>query len=346
MQTTVSHDPTPGRSALRWTPIGLASAFLVVAAMVGVGVGTVPIGPLEIVRAIWNGATGAEATTADTIVWHIRLPRVLLAGTVGASLALAGVAYQGIFRNPLADPYLLGVASGASLGAAAAIVLGGSIPLLATAGVPIASFLAALATVAAVILLARRNGRLPMLSLILAGVVMGSLCSAGTSFLMLVAQERAAGVLAWLLGSFGLASWTKVLLVLPIAAVAAALFMASARALDLLQLGDDPARQLGLPVEGIKIGLIVLATLVTAAAVSVSGAIGFVGLLVPHAVRLMTGPEHRMLTPLAGLLGASFLILADLFARTVVSPAEIPIGIITALVGGPFFLYLLRRQQA
>lgn len=315
------------------------------AILLATGTGSVRIPPADILSAIWHGVSGQLSGTSDVIIWQIRLPRVILAALVGGSLALAGVTYQGIFRNPLADPYLLGVASGASLGAAVAIVFGATLRWAGSFGVPVLSFLFALVAVAAVIVLARRGNRIPVLSLILAGVVIGSTFTAATSFLMLMSYERAAGVLAWLLGSFAMASWTGILTILPLLVIAAVCTLAAGRSLNLLQLGDEQAAQLGVPVETLKLVLVAVATLATAAAVSVSGIIGFVGLLAPHAIRLSIGPDHRTLTPLAMVLGALFTVLADLLARTVIAPAEIPIGVVTALVGGPFFLWLLRRQR-
>ncbi len=330
--------------SVRWSAIAAGAGLLAAVLVFATAVGSVPLSPADVLRATWHGLQGELRSSADVIVWNIRLPRALLAATCGAALALAGVAYQGIFRNPLADPYLLGVASGGSFGAALVIAFGATSPWLLRLGVPAATFGAALATVGAVVLLARRNGRLPLLSLILAGVVLGSVFTAATSFVMLLARERATGVLAWLLGSFSLASWSHVATVVPIVVVAAIATLGSARALNVLQFGDDQARQLGLPVDAVKFGLITVATLATAAAVASAGVIGFVGLIVPHAARLAVGPDHRTLTPLAAVLGASFLVLADLLARTVIAPAELPIGVVTALVGGPFFLWLLRRQ--
>ena len=318
---------------------------LLIAAIIATGIGSVSIAPDEVVRAVWRGLSGRLDGTHDTIVWRLRLPRVLMAMCVGASLALSGVAYQGIFRNPLADPYLLGVASGASFGAALALTFGVSIPILATLGVPLMAFVFSLLAVFLVVGLAKTGNLIPMVSLILAGAVLGSSFTAATSFVMLIAREQAAGVLAWLLGSFGLSSWGKLATVLPFMFVAALAVLLSSRALNVLQLGDEQAQQLGLNVERFKLGLITVATLATAAAVSVSGIIGFVGLMVPHAVRLALGPDHRTLVPMAALLGALFMVLADLLARTIIAPAEIPIGVITALIGGPFFLYLLKKQR-
>jgi iron complex transport system permease protein len=307
--------------------------------------GTVDIPAGDVLASVARGVFGRPEGVHDTIVLSVRLPRVLLAALVGSALALAGVGYQGVFRNPLADPYLLGAASGAAFGAAAIKVFGGSLPVLARIGVPLAAFVSALVAVALVIALARRGPKVPLINLILAGAVLGSVFTAATSFVMLTDPEQAAGVLAWLMGSFGTASWGKLGALLPFVAVAAVATSASSRALNLLQLGEKQAAQLGLPVEAFKYVLITVATLSTAAAVSVAGIIGFVGLLVPHAARLAFGPDHRMLVPLAAVLGAVFLVVADLVARTLIAPAELPIGVITALVGGPFFLYLLRRES-
>jgi iron complex transport system permease protein len=330
---------------VRWTPL-LASTFaLGLGLLLAVGVGSVQVAPLEVLQALWHGASGERLSASETIVWQIRLPRVLLAALVGASLALAGVAYQGLFRNPLADPYLLGVASGAGFGVALVLAFAASVPLLATFGVPLAAFAFGLVTVTLVLLLARQGNAVPLVSLILAGVVVGSSLTAATSFIMLGAREQASGILAWLLGSFSLSSWSKVIAVFPLILLAGVAIWFSSRALNLMQLGEEQAQQLGLPVEAFKYGLIAVATLVTAAAVSVAGIIGFVGLMVPHAVRLAVGPDHRTLVPLAALWGMLFMVMADLVARTVIAPAELPVGVITALVGGPFFLYLLRRQQ-
>ena len=329
----------------RWTPLALVTLALLAAMLLATSVGSVAVPPAEIPPALWRGVTGTLSGPADTIIWQLRLPRVLTAALVGAALSLAGVAYQGLFRNPLADPYLLGVASGAGFGATLAIVFGGSVPLLARLGVPPVAFVFALLSVLLVYALARQGRGVPLVSLILAGVVVGSSLSALTSFVMLASREQAAGVLAWLLGSFAFSSWSKIASVLPFVLLTAVVVQASARALNLLQLGETQAAQLGLSTETFKLALLGVATLATAAAVSVSGIIGFVGLMVPHAVRLALGPDHRRLVPTAALLGALFLVLADLLARTVIAPGEIPIGVVTALVGGPFFLYLLRRQK-
>ena len=312
---------------------------------IATSIGSVPIPPPELARAFWSGLVGDARGVHETIVWNLRLPRALLAACVGAALGLAGAGFQGIFRNPLADPYLLGAASGAGLGATVVIAFGAAVPWLGALGVPLGAFVAALATVSVVVALARRGGRVPIISLILAGVVIGSSLSAATSFVLLAAREQTAGILAWLLGSFAFASWARLGAAVPLLAIAAAALLAAGRALNVLQLGEDAASQLGLPVETLKIVVIGAATLATAAAVAVSGVIGFVGLITPHAVRLAVGPDHRTLLPLAALWGAIFLVAADLLARTVLAPAEIPVGIVTALAGGPFFLWLLRTRS-
>ena len=335
---------TQYRAGVRWTPLLASLVVLVGVLVLATGVGAVRIAPFDVLSATWRGVTGHLSGSSDTIIWQIRLPRVLLAGLVGASLSLSGVAFQGIFRNPLADPYLLGVASGAGFGATLVLAFATSVPLLAWLGVPLVSFIFALLSVTLVILFAQQRGRVPLVSLILAGVVVGSSLTAATSFMMLLAREQAAGVLAWLLGSFALSSWSKITSILPLILVAGSATMLSARALNLLQLGEAQAAQLGLSVERFKYTLIAVATLATAAAVSVSGIIGFVGLMVPHAVRLALGPDHRTLVPLSAVWGALFIVLADLFARTVIAPSELPVGVVTALVGGPFFLYLMRRE--
>ena len=334
--------PTKARALRRVAPPLLALPLLALAVLLAVGVGSVHIPVSEVVGAVWRGLLGKVSTTNDTIVLQVRLPRVLTAALVGGALALSGAAYQGIFRNPLAEPYLLGVASGAGLGAALGIVFAGGLTL----GVPLLSFAGALASVFAVVALARRGGRLPIVSLILAGVVMGSLAGAATSFVMLLDQEKAAAVLAWLLGSFALSSWRELALLAPVVFVTAFVLWGSSRALNVLQLGDEEAAQLGLNVEAVKLALITVSTLSTAVAVSLAGIIGFVGLMVPHAVRLMLGPDHRTLLPMSFVLGGVFMVLADLAARTLIAPAELPVGVVTALTGAPFFLWLLRRQTA
>ncbi len=284
-------------------------------------------------------------STTETIILEIRLPRVILAGLVGAALAIAGATYQGLFRNPLADPYLIGVAQGAALGAVIGFLLPfdwhgmgfGIIPMLAFAG--------ALFSIAIVYGLARVGKTLPVTTLILAGVALGALWGSIVSYLIITSGEKMHGIIFWLMGSFSLSEWSEVRVVLPYVVVGVVVILLYSRSLNVMQLDEEQAQQLGINVERLKLILLTAATLITAAAVSFVGTIGFVGIIIPHAVRLIWGPDYRFLLPLSVLSGAVFLILADLVARTALAPTEVPIGVITAICGAPFFLYLLRRKK-
>ncbi len=291
--------------------------------------------PLIDVKPTW-------AISVETIFFDIRLPRLLLAGLVGAALAVAGVTYQGLFRNPLADPYLIGVAQGAALGAVVGFLLPTS---WQAASVPLLAFAGALLAVMVVYSIARVGKTLPMTTLILAGVALGAFLAAITSYLMIASGEKLHGIIFWLLGTFSLTSWWQVTMVIPYVLVGTIIIWLHARPLNVMQLDEEQAQQLGMNVEQIKLILLVAATLITAAAVCFCGIIGFVGIIIPHAVRLIWGPDHRFLLPLSTLAGASFLILADTAARTLLAPTEIPVGVITAFLGAPFFLYLLRQKK-
>lgn len=335
-------------TSLRMAAYPLALALLVFALILGTAIGPVGIGPDEVMRVLLRHLLRLDsgvAPVSDTIIWEIRLPRVLLAGLVGGTLAYSGAAYQGVFRNPLADPYLLGVASGAGL--AATIVIVGPVP--ATYGnfslITLAAFGGALAAVALTYGLARMGGTTPTTTLILAGVAVSALAVSATSYLMLANPRDTISVLSWLLGGFNDSGWPKMWFIVPYTLPAAAVIFLHGRLLNVMQLDEQQAEQLGVNVERTKLVVLLASSLAAAAAVSVAGIIGFVGLVVPHVVRLLLGPDYRRLLPLAALLGASFLILADLAARTAVSPGELPVGVITAFLGAPFFLYLLRRQR-
>ena len=339
-----------GEAVWRWrqAALPLAALALLVSLLLGMALGPVAIDPDDVVGVLLAHVTGLAAPVSeatDAIVWQIRLPRVLLAALVGATLALSGAAYQGVFRNPLADPYLLGVASGAGLAATAALVSGLPLALWGVSLLTLIGFAGALIAMLLAYSLARVAGRVPTTTLILAGVAISSINVAGISYLMLVSQENTLAILGWLLGGFNNSGWQDIGFVLPYSLLAAAIILVHGRVLNVLQLDEEEARQLGLDVERTKLLLLLAASLATAAAVSVTGVIGFVGLVVPHVVRLLIGPDYRRLLPVAALLGASFLILADLGAKTLVSPGELPVGVVTAFVGGPFFLYLLRRQR-
>jgi iron complex transport system permease protein len=280
-----------------------------------------------------------------TIVLEIRLPRVILAGLVGAALATAGATYQGLFRNPLADPYLIGVAQGASLGAVAGFLLPVSWNIAGFGLIPLLAFIGALLATVTVYLLARTGKTLPVTTLILAGVALSALLGSIVSYLIISSGDKMHSIIFWLMGSFSLSEWAEVRMVLPYVAVGTAVIIIFARLLNVMQLDEEQAQQLGVNVERFKLILLAAATLITAASVSFVGTIGFVGIIIPHAVRLIWGADHRMLLPLAVLTGAIFMILTDLVARTVLAPTEIPIGVITAVCGAPFFLYLLRRRK-
>lgn len=283
-------------------------------------------------------------SSLETIILEIRLPRVLLAGVVGAALAVAGATYQGLFRNPLADPYLIGVAQGAALGAVIGFLLPVDLQGLGFGVVPLFAFIGAMISVVVVYNLARVGGTLPVTTLILAGVALGALLAAIVSYLITVSGEQIHSIMFWLMGSFSLSQWSEVWVALPAVLLGGVIILIFARSLNLMQLGEEQAQQLGVDVEKLKLILLAAATLITAAAVSFVGIIGFVGIIIPHAVRLVWGPDYRFLLPLSVLIGAVFLILADIVARTIMAPSEIPIGVITAICGAPFFLYILRRR--
>lgn len=336
----------------RWFFLAVAAGLLVLVGVLGMAWGAVSIPPAAVARIVGQRVAGGVGATDypaawETILFQIRLPRVILGGLVGMTLAVAGAAYQALFRNPLADPYLIGVSSGASFGATLAIVLLWRFGWGGWNGVSLAAFVGALLATAAIYGLSRVGGRTPVTTLVLAGVALGALLSAGTVLLMFSVRDafRAMHVLGWLMGSLALADWEKVRVVLPYVLGGLALIGWHAHTLNVLQLDEEQAQSLGVAVERMKGLLIVAVSLATAAVVSVSGVVGFVGLIVPHIVRLIWGPDHRFLLPMSGLVGAIGLILADGAARTVFAPQELPLGVVTAVAGAPFFLYLLRRQK-
>jgi iron complex transport system permease protein len=321
--------------------LGLAGAVLL-----GVAFGAVWIPPAEVAGAVGRGLAGTRAGMTDALVLDLRLPRVLLAALVGMCLAGAGTLYQALFRNPLADPYILGISSGAGLGATVALVAGASAGLAAYVAVPAAAFAGAAATIALVVALARRRGRLDTLSLLLAGVAVSYTLAAVTSFVMVFSRQTMQQVVFWMMGGLQAASWGYLGVVAPMLAVGLLVPMLRTRELNLMLLGDERAGQLGVAVEPFKLMVLGAASLMVAAAVSVSGLIGFVGLMTPHMARLVLGPDHRLLLPASVLAGGIVLVLADLLARVVMAPVELPVGIVTAVLGGPFFVWLLTRSEA
>ncbi|MCI2426104.1 iron chelate uptake ABC transporter family permease subunit [Candidatus Acetothermia bacterium] len=281
----------------------------------------------------------------ETIILYVRLPRIMMAGLVGAALAVAGAAYQGLLRNPLADPYLIGVAPGAGLGATIGFLVLLTFPWIGFGLIPLFAFIGALGAVAVVYTLARVGKTLPITTLILAGVAIGAFLSAITSYLFTHFGRYLHGIIFWLMGGLSMSNWNEVRLIFPWIIIGIVVIWIHFRPLNVMQLDEDQAQQLGIKVERVKIILIIAATLITAVAVSFTGLIGFVGLIIPHAVRLIWGPDHRYLLPLSALVGSIFLILADAAAHGLIPPREIPVGVVTALCGAPFFLYLLRRKK-
>ena len=344
----VAEVPDATRLSATWAVAGLLA--LAGAAVVGLSVGPVTVPFHRTVLELLDRVPGLSldsglTTTEQAIVWDIRTPRVVLGLLVGGLLAGSGAAYQGVFRNPLADPYLLGIAAGAGLGATVAIVTG------ASAGgvldpIPVFAFGGALVAVgAAATLSVRRDRTSTPATLILAGVAVAAFFTAIQTYVQQRHVDTLREVYSWILGRLSTSGWDEVALLVPYAVVCGAVLVVAVGALDVLAVGDDEARSLGLHPRRIRAVVLVAASLATAAAVAVSGLIGFVGLIVPHGVRLVAGVSHRRVVPLSILFGAAFLALADVLARSVQSPAELPIGVVTAFVGAPFFLAILRSRS-
>ncbi|WP_264843221.1 FecCD family ABC transporter permease [Caldinitratiruptor microaerophilus] len=316
--------------------LGIAAGVLVATLLTGAAVGAVPV-PL--------GLLLRPQDPAAAILIQVRLPRVLLGAVTGMSLALAGAAFQGLFRNPMADPSVVGVSAGASLGATLVLTLAGKSPgLVPLASVPAAAFLGGLLAVWTVWRLAAAGGRVPILGLLLAGVAVGSLAMAIVSLLILSDPDRAGEIVFWLVGSLSAASWKKVAVAAPWSAAGLFVLLAHRRQLNAFLLGEETAHLLGVEVEAAKRWIFLAGSGLVAAAVAFTGNIAFVGLVVPHATRLLVGPDHRYLLPVASLLGGAALVAADTLARTLAAPAELPVGVIMSLAGTPVFLYLVRRR--
>ncbi|WP_184829636.1 FecCD family ABC transporter permease [Jiangella mangrovi] len=333
----------PVRLPRRWLLASLA--VLLAAVLLGLTVGPAGLPLRGVLTEIVDLVPGVDLAGGlddrqAAVLWQLRAPRVVLGLLVGAMLAIAGAGYQGVFRNPLADPYLLGVAAGAGLGATFAIVSGGSRLLL-----PLAAFTGGVLGVAATYALGRGVGGRSTNSLILAGVAVAAFLTAVQTFVNQRNTDSLREVYGWILGRLLTAGWGEVLTVLPYVAVSAAVLLAHRRLLDVLSVGPDEAGTLGVPAARVRLVVVLAATLGTAAAVSVSGLIGFVGIVVPHIVRMLAGSSYRIVLPLAALVGATFLVVADLVARTVVSPGELPVGVVTAFVGAPFFTLVLRSAR-
>jgi len=337
-------------TAARWTKvIGLLLITAIVSAFVCLQFGAAYIGLPQIFHVLFQGVAGSdELDTTATILLHVRLPRVFLGFLIGCCLASVGVALQALLRNPLADPYLLGVSSGAALGVSVAVLAGVGTTMLAVSVLPICGFLGSLAALLVIYRLAASYDRLPIHSLLLAGVILNAIFSALIMFVTSIMDpNRSFGMMIWLMGSLTAPTYPALLVFSLYLVVGLTLLLRQVRVLNIMAFGEESARSLGIDTERTKKYIFLVSALMTGAVVSVSGMIGFIGMVVPHAVRLIFGADHRLLLPAAALVGGAFLMIADTFARTFVSPSELPVGIMTALAGGPFFIYLLvwRKDQ-
>ncbi|MFB7917643.1 FecCD family ABC transporter permease [Streptomyces sp. NPDC056061] len=336
----------PRRSTAFLLTVGLIAALLVGCLLsAGLGAYSIPLGDVigSVQHRIELGGAALDRV-GESVLWNVRLPRVVLALLVGASLGCAGALMQGVFGNPLAEPGVIGISSGAAVGAVASIALG--LTFFGNWTVTVCAFGAGLATVLLVYALSRSGGRAEVVTLILTGIAVNAFAGALIGLSVFFADNaQVSQITFWQLGSLAQATWPKVLAVLPCAALGLLVAPSYARKLDLLALGERPARHLGVDVERLRIVLVLVVALLTAAAVAVSGIISFVGLLVPHLLRMANGPGHRFLVPASALGGALVLVVGDLAARTVAAPAELPLGVLTALFGSPFFFWLLRRTR-
>ena len=334
-----------------WTLVMLLLVGLVVAIVTAVAVGSISIPLGTVVRIIIEQlrpgiVTPTWTPTEAQIVWDFRLPRALLGVIVGAALAVSGTTLQAMVRNPLADPYIFGVSSGASVGAVAVLTLGTA--FVGGLSLSLAAFVGALIAMAVVYLMAQQQGRTTPMRLVLAGVALNYVLSAVTSYLVLRASgpnQGVTAVLTWLAGSLGSAEWSNLGLPGLVVFTVTCVLMLQARALNALLAGEETATGLGIDVERFRIRLFILTSLLVGVVVAISGAIGFVGLMIPHIVRMIVGADHRRVLPIAALLGSIYLVLVDLIARTIIAPQELPVGMVTAIFGGPFFLWLLRHRM-
>lgn len=326
-----------GVPAARWRALVLTAfaAAAVLAAVMSLAKGSVEVAPEE----IWRILTQGGADTAAQIILNIRLPRTLVAALVGMNLALAGAVLQAVMKNPLADPHIIGISSGAGLAGIAIMIL---LPAMEALITP-AAFAGAMGAAVCIYVLAWKGGIRPV-RIILSGVAVSAFLGAGISALLIFYSDRVHGALMWMVGGLAARSWPHVEIILPYAVFGAALAFFGARQLNILQLGDELAKGLGLRVEVVRLSMTAVAALLAASAVSVAGLLGFVGLIVPHAARLLLGSDYRFLLPGAALLGAGVVTASDTFARTAFAPVELPVGIIMAFLGAPFFLFLLRRE--
>jgi len=331
---------------------GIGLALLVLTLLICLGIGSVALPVKDIALIVLHRLpwiSGLIQPTWDPsfeqIILKVRLPRVLLGMLVGAALAVAGSGFQGVLRNPLADPFTLGVSSGSAVGASMLIFFGLQYSLIGAWTLPALAFVTGSLTLWGVMALAREGGKIPTNSLILSGVVMQSFLGAVVSFLTAMSKQTVNEILYWTMGSLSLRGWSYTAILLPYFLVGLLLVWSRARSLNLLSLGERQAAHLGVNVEGLKLMVLLVSTLLTAAAVSMAGVIGFVGLVIPHVVRLIVGADYRLIVPLSAIGGGIFMVWADTIARSLLAPTEIPLGVVTAFVGAPFFGYLLYRSK-
>lgn len=351
-KTAPAYPPGLLWTASSWTLLVLSLVGISFAVtLICLGFGAERISFLEMGRILWHALASSRdesdgASTASIILLQIRLPRILLSALVGGSLAAVGVVLQAFLRNPLADPFVLGISSGAALGAGLAVLLGIGSTVWAVSTLPLFAFAGGLLSLALLQWMAKVDGRLPVAVLLLAGVILNAVFSASLMFVTSIMEpSRSFGMLSWLMGTLT-APTSQSLIVLAVYLIAGSVVLARlARPLNLLALGEHTARSLGVEIEQVKQRIFIVSALMTGAVVSVSGMIGFVGMLIPHSVRMVIGADHRLLLPASFFVGAIFLTIADTLSRTILAPAEIPVGIVTALMGGPFFLYLLMSRK-
>ncbi len=330
----------------RFTTLKLLIIAIPVTIGVSLSIGAVSIPLSDILKAVAGKIPYLQSFIKNDvpsryliILFNLRLPRILLAMLVGSGLATAGVAMQGLFKNPMASPYVVGISSGSSFGAALAILI-----LPGIFSVPPLAFVTGLGTILLVYRISKKNGQVPIQTLLLAGIAMGFFFSALTSLLMYISAKSVHYLVFWIMGGFGGRSWDHLITALPFIGFGIPAIYYFSRELNVMQLGEESATHLGANVETVKKLLLVFSSLIAAAAVAVSGVIGFVGLIIPHIARIIVGPDHRVLIPASALLGGIFLVWCDTLARTVISPMELPVGIITSCLGAPFFIYLLKRK--
>ncbi len=345
------NEPSIRETVPKFSPgqvVVLLAVVLLLSMVAAARLGAVAIPPRHIIQIMVHqiipAVDGDWLSSHEQILMSIRLPRVILAVLVGAALGIAGTTLQGVLQNPLADPYLIGLSSGAALGASIAIIISKSIGAGGYTLVPVFAFIGGITSLLIVFTLARRGGRMTVTNLILAGVATSAFFSAVVSLLIVLHGDRMEQIIFWMMGGLGQATWRSAAIVFVYLIPGSIVIFIYSRALNIMILGDTTAHFLGLHVEAVKKLLLVSATLITAAAVSVTGLIGFVGLIVPHMFRRIVGADHRILLPAAALGGAILMVVADTIARTAMIPREIPVGVITALCGAPFFLYLLRKN--